>query len=465
MKREIMKNKRQCYFSLSFICTSVFIASLLIPNVATAAFQYVRAGASGNNDGSDWTNAFTALPETLVRGDTYYIADGSYVGYIFNDAVSGTLVITVKKAIESDHGTDTGWLSTYGDGVATFTSTVQILTSYITFDGQVGGGPGSWETGHGFEIDGGTSSPYALLEMTNPGDSNITIQHVNMHFDSAETPLDSRSDGIRANVAHDMVQLDHCFIHDVRRVFLLKINQTNWTVEFNKFARNRSTADIHGEAVSTRGGGNYIYRWNIFEDFEGTGGIVNLSGTTSNWDIYGNVFIDTGAPTVGTISNGLVTERSAGASTSNVKFYNNTIVGIRGLATGLRFFSGSSTNNVAQNNIWWNCENVSLPISESHNYFGENCTFLSPTQPATLDPTDQVDVPGDPFMDSANGDFRLVAGTAAGFALGAPFNIDPDDATRGSDGNWDRGAYEFPGIITGDVVPPAPPVGLSIASP
>ena len=55
--------------------------------------------------------------------------------YTFNDAVSGTTLITIKKAIESDHGTDTGWSSAYGDGQATFPN-VTFTTSYWTFDGQ-----------------------------------------------------------------------------------------------------------------------------------------------------------------------------------------------------------------------------------------------------------------------------------------------------------------------------------------
>src|SRR5262245_44026348 len=79
-----------------------------------AANHYIRSGATGN--GSDWTNASSALPTSLVRGDTYYIADGSYSGYTVDDAVSGTQVITLKKATAADHGTDTGWVSTYGDG-------------------------------------------------------------------------------------------------------------------------------------------------------------------------------------------------------------------------------------------------------------------------------------------------------------------------------------------------------------
>src|SRR5687767_4517693 len=76
-----------------------------------AANHYIRAGAAGSVPCSDWTsaNACNALPATLVRGDTYYIAGGNYAGYTFDDAAVGTTTITIKHATINDHGTATGW--------------------------------------------------------------------------------------------------------------------------------------------------------------------------------------------------------------------------------------------------------------------------------------------------------------------------------------------------------------------
>src|SRR3989304_6190299 len=119
---------------------------------AYAASHYIRAGASGANNGSDWTNAWTVLPSTLTRGDTYYIADGSYGGYVFDDADSGSTWIYIKKATASVHGTETGWDSSYGDGQAVFTAQIEFKTNYLEIDGVTGGGPGSWETGHGIKV-------------------------------------------------------------------------------------------------------------------------------------------------------------------------------------------------------------------------------------------------------------------------------------------------------------------------
>src|SRR5690606_21620262 len=93
----------------------------LARGVQIMADYCVRAGATGADDGSNWNNAYPDLPTTLERGSTYYIADGSYDGYTFNDVVSGTTLITIKKATVSDHGgIETGWSDAYGDGQAIF---------------------------------------------------------------------------------------------------------------------------------------------------------------------------------------------------------------------------------------------------------------------------------------------------------------------------------------------------------
>src|SRR5687768_13295730 len=82
--------------------------------------RYIRAGAVGARDGSDWSDAYPALPATLIRGAIYYVADGTYGGYTFDDATSGTALITIRKATVDDHGTATGWQDSYGDGQAIF---------------------------------------------------------------------------------------------------------------------------------------------------------------------------------------------------------------------------------------------------------------------------------------------------------------------------------------------------------
>ena len=47
-----------------------------------------------------------------------------------------------------------------------------------------------------------------------------------------------------------------------------------------------------------------------------------------------------------------------------------------------------------------------------------------------------------PFVNVATGDFHLT-GALAGASLAATYNQDMDDVTRGADGTWDRGAFEY----------------------
>src|SRR5262245_4189942 len=85
------------------------VCAFVVATPAAAATRFVRAGASGAANGSDWTNAYPSLPATLTRGDTYYVAAGTYSGYRFSTPASGTTLITIKKATVADHGTNTGW--------------------------------------------------------------------------------------------------------------------------------------------------------------------------------------------------------------------------------------------------------------------------------------------------------------------------------------------------------------------
>ena len=142
---------------------TLFLAMLFLGAVtAEAANHYIRSGATGTGNGSDWTNACTDFTGScavglLVRGDTYYVADGAYASRTFNKAANSNLVITIKKATVADHGTETGWVNTYGDGQAVFNSTVTFSTDDWVLDGSTrdeSNSPVSWfnATSYGFKI-------------------------------------------------------------------------------------------------------------------------------------------------------------------------------------------------------------------------------------------------------------------------------------------------------------------------
>jgi hypothetical protein len=126
---------------------------------------YVRAGASGNGSGTDWSNAFNQLPDSLIRGATYLVADGSYPGRTFSDPASGTSQIQIRKATAADHGTNAGWSDAYGDGQAEF-GPLNFQAEYYTLDGVAP---------YGFKVVGGYRG--TLINILNTA-RHIHIKHV-----------------------------------------------------------------------------------------------------------------------------------------------------------------------------------------------------------------------------------------------------------------------------------------------
>ena len=69
---------------MKYILFSMLLLTMLSLSIvsAEAASHYIRAGATGANDGSSWADAWTTFPNgaTYIRGDEYYVATGTYVG-------------------------------------------------------------------------------------------------------------------------------------------------------------------------------------------------------------------------------------------------------------------------------------------------------------------------------------------------------------------------------------------------
>jgi hypothetical protein len=153
--------------------------------------------------------------------------------------------------------------------------------------------------------------------------------------------------------------------------------------------------------------------------------------------------------------NGVIT--STGASgIKNTVVYNNTIVNV---TTGPWFGPlGFNTSNTVKNNIVWNspCSyGAASPATHTHN------SFLSCTDTAPTETSGQV-ASLNPFVASGSSNYHLTDGTgvtAGDSTIGATYNTDIDGVTRGADGTWDRGAYEFvsgasatSGLMQGGVV-------------
>lgn len=260
--------------------TALFLTTVL----ASAANICVRSGATGNGSGSDWVNACPSIPSTLVRGNTYYIADGIYSGATFKTPAKGATLITIKKATIADHGTAIGWSNVYGDGEARFTDTIVFGSSYWLFDGQTGGGLEGWTTGFGFHIIRGVGSPVMYKA---PDVNFITIQHTNVEGDYGDGPGSGNSnDGICLDRGNNIL-ISHCYIHDTGRCLLFGRSDFV-TIEYCYGGAFESTADEHSEIASIWGSNglrphDWTVRNSIWTHLEGTGGFM-MDGTGLNID-------------------------------------------------------------------------------------------------------------------------------------------------------------------------------------
>jgi hypothetical protein len=398
-----------------------------------AANHYILDGGTG--DGTAWDNALDDLPSSLIRGDTYYIGDGIYAAYTFNDEENSSDVITIKKSTVSDHGDETGYLSTDHDGQAVF-GTWTFVTGYYIIDGQYGGEPNDWDGTYGIYL-----YEKNCVEANSDAPSHVSFSHVD--FEGHGPDGDGTDNDIiyligKADDSSQSWSFSYCSFHDSGRTLILPSKIHSVTIEYCFFARNESVASEHSEAIAVQKGDHYTIKYSKFEDITGTGVIVLKKNydtwTNDDFKIYGNIFIDLND--TGGTGNGAIADTSGGvAASNNILVYNNTFIGLED-NSGINWVLG--TGNYAYNNLWYDCEKLTFTNS-IHDY---NSFINSDTRSTIGDNEEETTGSPSPFMGST--DFHLNSPTNSGKNdLGSPYNMDMDNITRGADDIWDRGAYEY----------------------
>ena len=428
----------------------VLIILLLLPGTVFAANHYVRAGATGSNNGSDWANAWTSLPSTLIRGDIYYIADGTYGSNTFNDAVSGTTVITVKKATAADHGTDTGWNNTYGEGQAIFTAPIIVSTGYWVFDGAT---RTSITTGHGIVINCSSGAKGMIIT----GASNSTFKYIAVIGSGPDGSPGYANDLIYSLDGTNNVTIQYSYFYNAGRTHILARGSNTWLIEHSYFDTNESVAAQHSEGISALSSNNWEIRYCTWIREEGTG--ILVFGTGGGWKIHGNVFEDhcgdhNHCP-------GGASRLIGGWTVENIStayIYNNTFVNNH---TGNVGYTNDTNINV-KNNLYINNTGIASfnygSGTHDYNAFNGVSTFSEANGQANL--TSAI------FVDYAGQDYRLSGPTNSGdnsiTSVCPACATDAFGNTRGADGVWDRGAYEYTGGGGGGGKVPQPQNIISI---
>ena len=380
-----------------------------------AAVHCIRSGATGLNTGNNWTDAWTSIPPTLIRGDTYYVASGSYGSLNLNTPVSGTNYISLTKAVAADHGTETGWQASYESGQAVFGGSSSVRTGFFEVNGQAEYGfKIDFSQGqNGINVGGATGVTLRFIDfdgITNTGDFNYSAGTKCVTIDSGVTNL----------------LVSHCALHggeslvqegdgDVNNGF----DSTGTVFEYCHFYNARSVANaFHANIYFCTGSQNGTFRYNRVEDYNAEGFfLTGWEGPPRNWAIYGNVFWSNGGE-----QNPRGVEIRQDYSYSGIMIYNNTFVNLAvgGFLDRTAETGNSCVNCVATNNLGYNSPNELGNLLAAAN---------------TADGVNR-------FVNLTAKDFHLSV-ALPGVFLNGTYGRDLTGINRGADGVWDRGAYEY----------------------
>ena len=422
------RNGRVTFFAL------LSVALLLFGENVLAANHYILAGGAG--DGSSWGSPLGTLPDSLIRGDIYYIGDGTYGAKTFSTPEEGAKLIIIKKATLADHGTDEGWISSYGDGVASFTGTLTFKTSYWEFDGGLK---------YGFKLIR-TRSGYVDEHYMNVYGNNIKVANVEIMGPGWKDCHLAR--GIQST--GDNLVFDACYIHNFSAVGIRFSGGANIEIKNchfhnirnldNSVCYNLRGSQCHFEDIALFDGTeNVSIHDNVFsQDYTsrpqnvevGYGVMMALHGGYLR--IYNNIFFNLTYP--------IWLNSDGWGNLTDFYVYGNTFVGYR-VATTTNGLDDLKNNIFCNLPSFFNNDSTrKAPTVGSYNLYCYDSRYVSDYKSASHSTVLEQGIC--PFKDCVK-DWRLVSPTDPGYALPEPYNKDIVGVTRGTDGNWDRGAYEY----------------------
>ena len=460
---------------------------------AFAACYTVSPSGSGSQTGADWNNTLawpanaSGPPAWAVRGNVYYLQDGSYGQLRFNFPASGTLPIEFRKAQSYDNCTSVGWnTSTMGSGQAVFPyinvePIIEAESSYMILNGNgsyagagCGGGPGATQTAGppnpsdcGIKVDNSTCTSSTTNACTYPIKSttsnitNVTLEYVEVAGNNNNA---SETAQIFSGYSGDSnPTFTHLYMHNAGCVYIQDGLGSAVVTNSYFWGNNTLASGCHGQAVFDAGAdSNGVFANNVFRDISGTAiwTFAATSTTHDNWLFYNNViWADSSANDQQ--EDGIIACINSGTICTNFMVMQNTMVNLN-YSTGT-VFSNPGGSITFENNLWYLNQQISgstLPpggplftmagstLTEDYN----SSLSSGSTNPFTgshdvNDPSAPV-----PFVNWQAGNFSLASENADWnnrLALAAPFTTDPKGVTR----TTDRGAYQF--------ISPAPPTNLT----
>lgn len=442
-----------CKKTMAYVFYMLFLF-VIFSSSAFAANVCVGPSATGDGTGNDWNNQAAWSSITLARGNTYFLADGTYGSKQLSTPVSGSNYIYIKKARILSHGPATGWQNSFGDGVAQFdTATVTVTTGYWDINGVSGGGQGSWTAGHGIAFSSAAGKSIDFITISS-GVGNLFFRHLAFTQVGNTTTSVARANAFYNAGDLNSTTIEYCYINNIGGLPWFFRGGTGNIIQYNYTGDicGMSVADPnqHCEALVLHNMSDVHFRYNYIGKCPSSGGFVkNNTNESSDVRIYGNVF-----------TNGFPINCNSGPCT-NWRIANNTFHSFSGGPWG---GDGAKTGWITYNNLLYNSSSFSAVGShawlsrvsggqcKSGADVTSNVTVLYPTN------CDKFPETTDPFVDSSGS-------TPEAFQLKAPisgysgydicsldactgekkYNIDLFGFMRGANGTWSPGAFEFAG--------------------
>jgi hypothetical protein len=412
---------------------------------STGTVRFVKPAATGSGNGLDWTNAM-ALPASPTRGTTYCFAGGSYGARTWS-SISGTTVITLRAATVADHGTETGWVSSLSVETtqATFSS-ITANTGFITLDCAIGDGfsvlPGDATASHyGCTVTNTTKPIDLAVSASSP---NLIFRHIAFHGTAGAVEKWTISTGRTfQGFSAQNLTVEYCLMDTWQNAINVAGPTTSGLVWRYNYMIHGWSSDpgFHGEWINTSAGNidGADISFNYFGPKEASSGgmtgiILGNNANFTNGLICGNVLDRTSS------TNGIITSTSAGIlSTTTVvqNTFTDNINEASGSIPSPNWITADGRNapgNVGQNNLIHNeggARDGSAPFTADHNAYWSTTNTPSETGGQVAS--------GNPFVNSAGGDFRLLVNSNPG----TPLAVCTTDALGHPRTTWTRGAFEF----------------------
>ena len=452
---------------------------------ANAADRYVRPGGAGSKNGTDWNNAWDTSSADLTQlspGDTLWLAGGNYssgIALTGNGSAAGNIYIRRVTAADAGPRSKAGWNTNFdsqviinlpADSSAFNGGYPHTGGSYLVIDGRVDSG---------ILVNQPTPSPStrgSLLNIYNGSVAlprhDLTMQYVEFNGpgvadycadDYAIFVVDWHAGSTAFN---DHVTISHCNVHgSLGAGYYAAVH--NLTIENSRFSNFGASETgpcpeskkAHSQVFWLNVVPNFTFRYNQVSNWQLY--IFSLQQTYSDIYIYGNVFGPPRTSAQNPISYSTTVFWACFQPGENsttplgpLHFYNNTVVDI-----AVNDSSGRSkpwvSGSEAKNNIYWNSAWGSYSgFSDGYNWSTSppgdiDYEFINSGSNVTCTGSSCIKNGANPFVNYAGQDYHITGTTGStyprnrGKALAAGFNLDKDGNTRGADGSWDIGAFEF----------------------